>query len=145
MSHSVIQQGSIKTPQRRVFKHSAIALSFSLLFCSSGAYANLMSDSQTQPDEEARNSEPLKRSTQAQQNPENASLEVIEVNALRRTSSLQEVPVSVSAFREDLLNNVGIRDIRDLENLSPSIDVSTGQSAATATAISIRGIGTGSE
>ncbi|WP_395344228.1 TonB-dependent receptor [Ningiella sp. W23] len=73
------------------------------------------------------------------------ALEVIEVNALRRTASMQEVPVSVSAFRADLLDNIGMRDIRDLENLSPSIDVSTGQSAATATAISIRGIGTGSD
>jgi outer membrane receptor protein involved in Fe transport len=83
----------------------------------------------------------IAQDTQSNAVEDEVPVEVIEVNALRRAASIQQVPVSVSAFREDLLNNVGIRDIRDLENLSPSIDVSTGQSAATATAISIRGIG----
>ncbi|MBT0586302.1 TonB-dependent receptor [Alteromonas oceanisediminis] len=78
-------------------------------------------------------------------NIDNEQIEIIEVNALRRAASIQTVPVAVSAFRADLLDNIGMRDIRDLENLSPSIDVSTGQSAATATSISIRGIGTGSD
>ncbi|MFC4698973.1 TonB-dependent receptor [Glaciecola siphonariae] len=83
--------------------------------------------------------------SEQQDNVDTDVIEIIEVNALRRTSSIQDVPVSVSAFREELLNNIGMRDIRDLENLSPSIDVTTGQSAATATSISIRGIGTGSD
>ena len=50
----------------------------------------------------------IAQDTQSNAVEDEVPVEVIEVNALRRAASIQQVPVSVSAFREDLLNNVGI-------------------------------------
>lgn len=66
----------------------------------------------------------------------------IVVTATRRNETVQEVPVAITAVGSELLTNAGVRDIRGLEQLAPSLQTTTGQSAATGSSLSIRGIGT---
>jgi len=68
-------------------------------------------------------------------------LEEVIVTAQKREQSLQDVPVAVSALSADDISNAEIRDIRSLQLLSPSVNV-TQAAAAYQTTISIRGIGT---
>lgn len=68
-------------------------------------------------------------------------LEEVIVTAQKREQSLQDVPVAVSALTSADIANAEIRDIRSLQLLSPSINV-TQSAAAYQTSISIRGIGT---
>ena len=69
----------------------------------------------------------------------------IVVTATRRNETVQDVPVAITAVGGELLENAGVEDIRGLEQLAPSIQATTGQSAATGTSLSIRGIGTGGD
>lgn len=68
-------------------------------------------------------------------------LEEVVVYAQKREQSILEVPVSVSSYSADSLDQAKVRDINDLTQLAPSlsIDNSTG---ASDTAIYIRGMGT---
>ena len=66
----------------------------------------------------------------------------IVVTATRREQSVQDVPLAVSVVGGEQLKVAGVTDIRGLEQLSPSLQATTGQSAATGAVLSIRGIGT---
>jgi outer membrane receptor protein involved in Fe transport len=66
----------------------------------------------------------------------------IVVTANRRAEPVQDVPIAVTAVNAKLLDDAGVRDIRGLEQLAPSLQTTTGQSSATATSLSIRGVGT---
>jgi outer membrane receptor protein involved in Fe transport len=66
----------------------------------------------------------------------------IVVTATRRSETVQNVPIAITAVNAELLRDAGVADVRDLEQLAPSLQTSTGQSAATGTSIFIRGIGT---
>lgn len=66
----------------------------------------------------------------------------IVVTATRRNETVQDVPIAVTAVGSELLENAGVQDIRGLEQLAPSLQTTTGQSAATGASLSIRGIGT---
>jgi iron complex outermembrane recepter protein len=66
----------------------------------------------------------------------------IVVTATRRSETVQNVPIAVTAVPAELLRDAGVQDVRDLEQLAPSLQTSTGQSSATGTSIFIRGIGT---
>lgn len=67
-------------------------------------------------------------------------LEVISVTAQKRAQSIQDVPISMSAFSADTLNNIGAEDFTDLTALVPSLSVVGGSDAFPITYI--RGIGT---
>ncbi|MBC2776689.1 TonB-dependent receptor [Parasphingopyxis marina] len=67
---------------------------------------------------------------------------VILVTATRRSEDVQSVPLSVSVLGGELVENAGVADIRDFEQLTPSLVATTGQSSSNATALGIRGIGT---
>jgi len=69
------------------------------------------------------------------------ALEEVVVYAQKREQSILEVPVSVSSYSAELLDQAKVSDINDLTQLSPSlvIDNATG---ASDTAIYIRGMGT---
>lgn len=67
------------------------------------------------------------------------------VTATRRSETVQDVPLAVTAVGAELLLNAGVTDIRGLEQLAPSLQTTTGQSAATGSSLSIRGIGTGGD
>jgi iron complex outermembrane receptor protein len=66
--------------------------------------------------------------------------EVISVTAQKRAQSIQDVPISMSAFSEDTLNSIGAEDFTDLTSLVPSLSVVGGSDAFPITYI--RGIGT---
>ncbi|KQU48244.1 TonB-dependent receptor [Sphingomonas sp. Leaf339] len=63
------------------------------------------------------------------------------VTATRRASPLSDVPIAVSAVTQEALQNTGANDIRSLNQLAPSLLVSSTGSEANASA-RIRGIGT---
>jgi outer membrane receptor protein involved in Fe transport len=65
----------------------------------------------------------------------------IVVTATRRSERLSNVPIAVSAFNNERLQNAGATDIRQMAQLAPSLLVSSTGSEANATA-RIRGIGT---
>ncbi|MDA5193520.1 TonB-dependent receptor [Govanella unica] len=68
-------------------------------------------------------------------------LEEIIVTATKRTQNLMEVPIAVSAFSEAALQNSGIRDIRNLVALSPSLNFQT-PGGDSDSSVRIRGMGT---
>ncbi len=67
--------------------------------------------------------------------------DVVVVSAQRRDEDIQDVPISISAFSEETLDEAGINDIRDLRNIAPSLNLATAPQLAN-TRIEIRGIGT---
>ena len=70
-----------------------------------------------------------------------ADANVIIVTATRRASPLSEVPIAVSAVTAASLQNSGANDIRQLNQLAPSLLVSSTGSEANGSA-RIRGVGT---
>ena len=73
-------------------------------------------------------------------------LSTVEVTATRRDGvTVQDVPIAVTAFDASLLEQQDFNRLNDLEQLSPSVQITQGQSASAGTSISIRGIGTGAD
>ena len=73
-------------------------------------------------------------------------LGTVEVTATRREGvTVQDVPIAVTAFDATLLEQQDFNRLNDLEQLSPSVQITQGQSASAGTSISIRGIGTGAD
>ena len=66
----------------------------------------------------------------------------IVVTATRRNEALSDVPIAVSAVTSASLRNSGATDVRQLNQLSPSLLVSSTTSEAGAAVARIRGIGT---
>lgn len=71
---------------------------------------------------------------------ENPVLEEVLVSASRRVESLQDVPMSVSAFSDDFFQDTGVNQLRDLEQYTPNLRISTSTDSRS-TIIRIRGIG----
>jgi len=69
------------------------------------------------------------------------TIENIIVTAQKREQSLQDVPIVVTAVSEQLLQDTGVRDIKDLTVLTPGLTVTSTSNEASTTA-RIRGIGT---
>ena len=67
-------------------------------------------------------------------------LEEILVTASRRVESLQEVPMSVSAFSEDFFIDSGVTSLNALEQYTPNLRITTATDSRS-TSIRIRGIG----
>lgn len=63
------------------------------------------------------------------------------VTAQKREESIQDVPISVTAFDSQLLQESGVKDIKDLIQVAPSLMVTSTSNEANTTA-RIRGIGT---
>src|SRR3546814_1244426 len=63
------------------------------------------------------------------------------VTAQKREESLQDVPISVTVLDQQLIQDTGVYDIKDLQVLVPGLTVTSTQSEAITTA-RIRGIGT---
>lgn len=69
------------------------------------------------------------------------SLATMVVTAQKREEQMQDVPISVTALDERLLQDTGVRDIKDMQILVPGLTVTSTQNEAITTA-RIRGIGT---
>ena len=57
----------------------------------------------------------------AQASESKASIETIEVTATKRTESIQDVPVAVSALSGDALENMGIDNFQDYVEFLPNV------------------------
>lgn len=69
-------------------------------------------------------------------------IEEILVTATKRERSIQDIPVAVNAFNDQILQNSGVHDFRQLVNLAPSLYLSTSASETAGVVARIRGIGT---
>ena len=68
-------------------------------------------------------------------------LEEVIVTARRRVESLQETPVAVTALGADALREAGVRNLSDLNSITPNIEVSSANGTAPLANIYIRGVG----
>jgi iron complex outermembrane receptor protein len=73
----------------------------------------------------------------------NGGLEEIIVTAQKREQNLQAVPIAVSAIGADKVEQLGIKDARDLSGLAPNVTVAQGTTNNTAAVFAIRGIAGG--
>ena len=65
-----------------------------------------------------------------------AGLPEITVTATRREESISKVPISISAFSQDTMDQKGVKDISDIVRFTPGVSIDTSGTNA----ISIRGI-----
>ncbi|CAN5404990.1 TonB-dependent receptor [soil metagenome] len=70
-----------------------------------------------------------------------ARVEDIIVTAQKREQNLQDVPVVVTALSQELLQDAGVHDIKDMQILTPGLSVTSTSNEAITTA-RIRGVGT---
>ena len=70
-----------------------------------------------------------------------SSDDVIVVTSRRREESLQDVPIAVSAFSGDELDNLGAVDLTDIEAITPNVTLETSRSTNTTLTAFIRGVG----
>jgi len=70
-----------------------------------------------------------------------AMLEEVIVTARRRSESLQDVPISVSAFGAKMLENQGIQDIVEVAKFTPNLTLEVSRGTNTTLTAFIRGIG----
>jgi iron complex outermembrane recepter protein len=68
-------------------------------------------------------------------------VEEVVVTATRRETALQSVAVAVTAVSAQALQDAGVKDIRDLQQLAPSLQVPVSENSGSVTA-RLRGIGT---
>ena len=67
---------------------------------------------------------------------------VIEVTAQRREQNLQEVPISITVFSGEALEQAQITDVIDLQTSTPGFQASTANRPATSSSFFLRGFGT---
>ena len=77
----------------------------------------------------------------AAQEQEVSRVDDIIVTAQKREQSLQDVPIVVTTLSQETLEDAGVRDIKDLQILTPGMTVTSTASEASTTA-RIRGVGT---
>lgn len=77
----------------------------------------------------------------AQAQNQDRTVDVITVTAQKREEGIQDVPVAVTAYNEELLTNAGVQDLKDLAVIAPGLNV-TSTSNEFQTTARIRGIGT---
>ncbi len=77
----------------------------------------------------------------AQDRQQPSSVDDIIVTAQKREQNLQDVPIVVTSLSQEVLEDAGVRDIKDLQILTPGLTVTSTSSEASTTA-RIRGVGT---
>ncbi|HEY4941527.1 MAG TPA: TonB-dependent receptor [Rhizomicrobium sp.] len=71
-----------------------------------------------------------------------ADIEIVTVTAERRSENIQTVPIAITAVSGAQLKAAQIRDFNDLQQVAPSLLVSTGSGDTTGGLVRIRGVGT---
>lgn len=77
----------------------------------------------------------------AQDQDEPTTIDDIIVTAQKREQSLQDVPIVVTSLSQEVLNDAGVRDIKDMAILTPGMTVTSTTNEASTT-VRIRGVGT---
>lgn len=75
--------------------------------------------------------------------PSEPGLDEIVVTAQKRAQNLQDVPIAISAISSEKVEQLGIRDSRDLSGLAPNVVVTQGTTSNSAAVFSMRGISNG--
>jgi iron complex outermembrane receptor protein len=122
-----------------MMRKSSLLLSAALFTFTVPAFAQDTTDQGSTPAEapaEAASVDSADQAAEAQD--DNA----IVITATRRSEALSDVPLAVSAVTADTMQNSGAVDIRGLNQVSPSLLVSSTSSEAGAGGARIRGIGT---
>ncbi len=70
-----------------------------------------------------------------------SQLEEVLVTAQKRSQSVQEVPIAITAMSSEAMRAAGVFDASDLTDINPSVSFDTGQSSQNSS-LKIRGIGT---
>ena len=76
------------------------------------------------------------------QEAENIAIEEILVTAQKRSESLQEVPIAISVFSSDSIDQTGVQELRDLTEYIPNVTITQGTDFGAQ--INIRGVGANS-
>ncbi len=71
--------------------------------------------------------------------------EEIVVTATGRTTAIQDVPIAVTAISGETLQDAGVENLLDLQQLAPSLRIGSGQSTSLGTTVRIRALGTGGD
>ncbi len=71
-----------------------------------------------------------------------ATSDDIVVTATRREANILDVPVAVSTYSAEALERAGLNDVKRLQALSPSLNVTTTQGDSQGAVIRVRGVGT---
>ncbi len=69
-------------------------------------------------------------------------IEEVVVTATKREQSVQDVPIAISAYSGEQLASRGIQDLRDLQQVSPSLAIYDSNSTSNGGTLRIRGVGT---
>jgi iron complex outermembrane recepter protein len=132
-----------------MMRKSGWLLSAAMVAVPTAAFGQQPSTQPTQPDTTQTNATPTEGSTASNAAVDNQARQQqpvdtgnIIITATRRNQALSDVPMAVSAVTADTLQNSGATDIRQLNQLSPSLLVSSTTSEAGAAVARIRGIGT---
>jgi len=72
---------------------------------------------------------------------EPTELEMMVVTARRVEERLQDIPVAVSAFSDQTLQNLEAQDIGDLQGLAPNLNIVQGRGSNSSANVFIRGVG----
>lgn len=83
----------------------------------------------------AQQAEPAAAGTQA------TTLDELTVTARRRTESIQDVPVAVSAFGEEQIKDLQASTVEGLQGAVPNMNIAQGRGSANSVNVFIRGIG----
>ena len=70
------------------------------------------------------------------------ALEEVLVTAQKRSESLSEVPIAISVFSADSIDQTGVQELRDLTEYIPNVTITQGSDFGAQ--INIRGVGTNS-
>lgn len=71
------------------------------------------------------------------------ALEVVVVTAERKEASLQDTPISIAAFDEQMLRSIGALESSDIADYTPNVEMVKTAVSNSALAISIRGVSSG--
>ncbi len=71
-----------------------------------------------------------------------AAVDEIIVTAQKREQAILDVPIAISAISDQSIRDAGVRDIKELAVLSPSLVVTSTQSESAGTTVRVRGVGT---
>jgi iron complex outermembrane recepter protein len=75
---------------------------------------------------------------------EDVSDEIV-VTATGRTAAIQDVPIAVTALSGETLEDAGVENLLDLQQMAPALRIGSGQSTSAGTIARIRGLGTGGD
>jgi iron complex outermembrane receptor protein len=121
---------------------STVAIAVATLASASGAWAQDAANPAPAAGALASTPGPTSADPVAARNgPASYGVDTIVVTARKRSENLQDVPVVVTVVNKQLLQDAGVRDIKDLSALTPGLTVTSTTSEAVTTA-RIRGVGT---